>query len=185
MGDLATAGAHQRCDVLGPLPPGLVTSAPECRARNADDVQRAALKRARLVGRVKAAQDAVLQEGPPGWESSLSWRSGSSDFLAQIVGEGHRMLHAVPHRGGALAAQAAKHSRSGAGHLGIGLLRHTGLEYPGALQHEAAGLPGEPADHALEPDERRRAVAPRSEEHTSELQSLAYLVCRLLLEKKK
>src|SRR5687767_6371324 len=28
-------------------------------------------------------------------------------------------------------------------------------------------------------------VAIRSEEHTSELQSLAYLVCRLLLEKKK
>src|SRR6266404_7019975 len=34
----------------------------------------------------------------------------------------------------------------------------------------------------------RRALWPRcsrSEEHTSELQSLAYLVCRLLLEKKK
>src|SRR2546423_1016774 len=31
----------------------------------------------------------------------------------------------------------------------------------------------------------RRAPARRSEEHTSELQSLAYLVCRLLLEKKK
>src|SRR5687767_15891914 len=29
------------------------------------------------------------------------------------------------------------------------------------------------------------AEALRSEEHTSELQSLAYLVCRLLLEKKK
>src|SRR5687767_15288103 len=29
------------------------------------------------------------------------------------------------------------------------------------------------------------AKAARSEEHTSELQSLAYLVCRLLLEKKK
>src|SRR2546425_8352930 len=29
------------------------------------------------------------------------------------------------------------------------------------------------------------AVKKRSEEHTSELQSLAYLVCRLLLEKKK
>src|SRR5687767_15573632 len=28
-------------------------------------------------------------------------------------------------------------------------------------------------------------LLPRSEEHTSELQSLAYLVCRLLLEKKK
>src|SRR2546425_2284206 len=31
----------------------------------------------------------------------------------------------------------------------------------------------------------RLRVAYRSEEHTSELQSLAYLVCRLLLEKKK
>src|SRR2546423_4465287 len=30
-----------------------------------------------------------------------------------------------------------------------------------------------------------RGDLPRSEEHTSELQSLAYLVCRLLLEKKK
>src|SRR2546425_7690180 len=29
------------------------------------------------------------------------------------------------------------------------------------------------------------AIVDRSEEHTSELQSLAYLVCRLLLEKKK
>src|SRR5205823_9979559 len=34
-------------------------------------------------------------------------------------------------------------------------------------------------------DAVRFARLPRSEEHTSELQSLAYLVCRLLLEKKK
>src|SRR2546425_2710421 len=32
---------------------------------------------------------------------------------------------------------------------------------------------------------RRSKRTTRSEEHTSELQSLAYLVCRLLLEKKK
>src|SRR2546425_8364550 len=32
---------------------------------------------------------------------------------------------------------------------------------------------------------RQGSVSVRSEEHTSELQSLAYLVCRLLLEKKK
>src|SRR5687767_15753030 len=32
---------------------------------------------------------------------------------------------------------------------------------------------------------RWQAETERSEEHTSELQSLAYLVCRLLLEKKK
>src|SRR2546425_8513564 len=34
-------------------------------------------------------------------------------------------------------------------------------------------------------DGSRRPAHRRSEEHTSELQSLAYLVCRLLLEKKK
>src|SRR3989441_7408508 len=47
--------------------------------------------------------------------------------------------------------------------------------------------------HGLLPQQERapgvevEAVPPdiRSEEHTSELQSLAYLVCRLLLEKKK
>src|SRR5258705_6597145 len=33
--------------------------------------------------------------------------------------------------------------------------------------------------------QRRRIVEVRSEEHTSELQSLTNLVCRLLLEKKK
>src|SRR2546429_2069492 len=32
---------------------------------------------------------------------------------------------------------------------------------------------------------RRSRVSPRSEEHTSELQSRLHLVCRLLLEKKK
>src|SRR3712207_7941186 len=34
-------------------------------------------------------------------------------------------------------------------------------------------------------EEQRRRVDRRSEEHTSELQSRQYLVCRLLLEKKK
>src|SRR2546425_6420630 len=38
---------------------------------------------------------------------------------------------------------------------------------------------------AVHIDEMDPAGARRSEEHTSELQSLAYLVCRLLLEKKK
>src|SRR3712207_7108371 len=35
------------------------------------------------------------------------------------------------------------------------------------------------------PARGRRRRGPRSEEHTSELQSRQYLVCRLLLEKKK
>src|SRR5215212_11362520 len=38
-------------------------------------------------------------------------------------------------------------------------------------------------ERACDPDPTKRAV--RSEEHTSELQSLRHLVCRLLLEKKK
>src|SRR2546425_2646297 len=39
--------------------------------------------------------------------------------------------------------------------------------------------------HARPIGEGQGHDAERSEEHTSELQSLAYLVCRLLLEKKK
>src|SRR5688572_33441370 len=42
-----------------------------------------------------------------------------------------------------------------------------------------AGLPPAGTGHRL------RAGVPRSEEHTSELQSQSNLVCRLLLEKKK
>src|SRR5205814_3128738 len=38
---------------------------------------------------------------------------------------------------------------------------------------------------ALGDDQVERDVARRSEEHTSELQSLRHLVCRLLLEKRK
>src|SRR2546425_9486047 len=49
----------------------------------------------------------------------------------------------------------------------------------GVEHHDVVGLPRDAAR------EIRRFNALRSEEHTSELQSLAYLVCRLLLEKKK
>src|SRR3712207_7393274 len=45
---------------------------------------------------------------------------------------------------------------------------------------------GEPANGGVRVSPRTRGrVVPRSEEHTSELQSRQYLVCRLLLEKKK
>src|SRR3712207_8288871 len=53
-------------------------------------------------------------------------------------------------------------------------------------QRLAAGLLAsakDRAEHALAVDSLVRAL--RSEEHTSELQSRQYLVCRLLLEKKK
>src|SRR2546425_3762650 len=61
--------------------------------------------------------------------------------------------------------------------------RDWGAQLVGRIGHEAAHL----IHRAL--DRRRglahQQIASRSEEHTSELQSLAYLVCRLLLEKKK
>src|SRR2546425_9205779 len=44
--------------------------------------------------------------------------------------------------------------------------------------------PAQPSPRAIPPSTSDGQCA-RSEEHTSELQSLAYLVCRLLLEKKK
>src|SRR2546423_11037874 len=55
--------------------------------------------------------------------------------------------------------------------------------------HDALPISRRPdrSPHDLQRAGHRRQVGEiaRSEEHTSELQSLAYLVCRLLLEKKK
>src|SRR5690625_1178114 len=58
----------------------------------------------------------------------------------------------------------------------VNQLRHAGLEarldlMPAAREGRLLGA--------------RRVSQPRSEEHTSELQSRGHLVCRLLLEKKK
>src|SRR2546423_6490012 len=63
--------------------------------------------------------------------------------------------------------------------------RSTLFPYTTLFRSRAARRRSRPAHR-----ERRRSTpadrdVPRSEEHTSELQSLAYLVCRLLLEKKK
>src|SRR3712207_8870865 len=52
-------------------------------------------------------------------------------------------------------------------------------------QRERDGQPAERRVPQRRPDGRGGAGSGRSEEHTSELQSRQYLVCRLLLEKKK
>src|SRR3712207_7586937 len=66
-----------------------------------------------------------------------------------------------------------------------------GVEPERLLRHQEV-RPGERRDHdalaarrAQEADQARRGRPVRSEEHTSKLQSRQYLVCRLLLEKKK
>src|SRR3712207_8359200 len=72
--------------------------------------------------------------------------------------------------------------------VGVGLpLQQAGPVRAGAAHRRQEVQGGEQADPARE---EVRAVDPpgadhRSEEHTSELQSRQYLVCRLLLEKKK
>src|SRR5205823_11825550 len=59
---------------------------------------------------------------------------------------------------------------------------------PPILQRRSGMAPGAPrssSQNRVDCERKRIRADPRSEEHTSELQSLAYLVCRLLLEKKK
>src|SRR5205823_7018152 len=108
----------------------------------------------------------------------------------------HRRYHAVAWEGA-----AEIRARRGADHDSC----RAGIE-PGARRVEVANATADAARcpaHHLADQPRVRALAERgvevddrhlpghgellerSEEHTSELQSLAYLVCRLLLEKKK
>src|SRR2546423_10454337 len=107
-----------------------------------------------------------------------------------------------------LAAQSVERTLPLGLEVGVEHQRSVGLDHqPGIVLHLAVELPGRPvgmperqpgllgpaaAGHVLQDLERcgkRHAAIDqqslRSEEHTSELQSLAYLVCRLLLEKKK
>src|SRR3712207_8151776 len=62
---------------------------------------------------------------------------------------------------------------------------------PRLLLHEPRPPPRQRQDHGLQRPTKLRELVDlgprgrRSEEHTSELQSRQYLVCRLLLEKKK
>src|SRR5437763_9280441 len=67
--------------------------------------------------------------------------------------------------------------------------RSTLFPYTTLFRSSAAGTSGATQQtRTVAPQWRersRRSSRPRSEEHTSELQSPMYLVCRLLLEKKK
>src|SRR3712207_8859033 len=73
------------------------------------------------------------------------------------------------------------------------LFRSHPVRFPGSARLLLSQLHGRPGgmDQPLQGGRRRsqgavaRGLQHRSEEHTSELQSRQYLVCRLLLEKKK
>src|SRR5437762_5895544 len=68
----------------------------------------------------------------------------------------------------------------GSGRASSGLLEAVPLDF---VKIDGTIVQGLARDEALQ--QRVRALVERSEEHTSELQSPMYLVCRLLLEKKK
>src|SRR2546425_10891775 len=68
--------------------------------------------------------------------------------------------------------------RRGAGVQRVGLVPELTIE-------RGDGIPSRHRPDPSDIEHRAGAALYRSEEHTSELQSLAYLVCRLLLEKKK
>src|SRR3712207_8863043 len=76
-------------------------------------------------------------------------------------------------RSGAAASQARRDGRRDAVRAGRGRVRPP-------PRRRALALRARPRGPVLHGGDR-----PRSEEHTSELQSRQYLVCRLLLEKKK
>src|SRR5437899_1898776 len=91
-----------------------------------------------------------------------------------------------------LALEAAEIAHEDPGKLGIGSGRHGHRRVGGVVLHLGRQRPDEfqallavLQDFGDRPEADFPAFALRSEEHTSELQSLRHLVCRLLLEKKK
>src|SRR5712672_6755 len=81
-----------------------------------------------------------------------------------------------------LFAAVRRHGADEAGAIFVKVNRLDGTADLYGPAPQAAFDETQPADRAFS---LCLKVQPRSEEHTSELQSLAYLVCRLLLEKKK
>src|SRR5687767_15734976 len=86
----------------------------------------------------------------------------------------HRDLHSFPTR---------RSSDLRGSSCGAGRRRRRGRA--GHEQPEERPRPYASEEDHVQLEQPRQRPGHRSEEHTSELQSLAYLVCRLLLEKKK
>src|SRR2546425_585640 len=113
----------------------------------------------------------------------------------EFVGDGNFASHVATHMGlaetPAIRIETATSSGAAALYAGFAQvaagLRHRVLVVGGEkMTHLNTPRVSELIGRSIDPYERSYgATMPRSEEHTSELQSLAYLVCRLLLEKKK
>src|SRR5438046_3561110 len=104
-----------------------------------------------------------------------------------------RVRHAAPRLGGRRLQEGSRREgrgggvRRGPGADGSGTRRADGRRRrsAGARARAVGQVPAETRVQWVRVVPRARAARVRSEEHTSELQSLTNLVCRLLLEKKK
>src|SRR3989441_1280508 len=140
-------------------------------------------------------RDARCEMGGCGAASRIPHPASRYSYLSASTGSSRAARLAgyspnpTPVRADAPSAATMDHSGTWAG---IGVSRET----PKASRPPASIPTAPPTRVRVEASTRNchriaRRVAPsalrtpRSEEHTSELQSLAYLVCRLLLEKKK
>src|SRR5437879_6851213 len=108
------------------------------------------------MGRIRGAKVAMIFQDP---RSSLNPLMRIGDQLARVYALHQRI------------------SRRAAWQEAIDMLRRVGIAGPARVARSYA--------HQLSGGMCQRVMIGRSEEHTSELQSPMYLVCRLLLEKKK
>src|SRR5205814_10698864 len=97
----------------------------------------------------------------------------------------HRPLHSFPtRRSSDLTTTTTASLLPPSGPPQSGPSRLWTVDVAGGKPTRIEGFEGA-AEPTVSPDGTRIAFGRRSEEHTSELQSLRHLVCRLLLEKKK
>src|SRR2546425_9901316 len=189
---MSSAAIHARsCAVSAPISGGALSSAVMCPAVS---ITTMAIPRERT-WRARSSSASVAASGRGSFRpantrpsSVLVWRASSRRWRATT----HAYQTVIPPSSSASPATTGGPARRSAALRAIGGGCHEALhsevrDERRRNRHGAVGLlpcfeerrDGARQRHA------RRETGQRSEEHTSELQSLAYLVCRLLLEKKK
>src|SRR5687767_15561311 len=132
----------------------------------------------------------LVMFGPPGAGKGTQAERVARERGVPRVSTGDILREAV--QAGSPLGEAAKAVMASGGLVGddvvIGIVRDRLARPDAASGFVLDGFPrtvaqAQALDDSL--DDAAPLIVVRSEEHTSELQSLAYLVCRLLLEKKK
>src|SRR6266516_6319424 len=110
---------------------------------------------------------------------------GAQQRLVAIVGEAHRKQRVALGNDGGVELRGALRDEAEINAVFAAFLGDT-RDRPAGRPEPDLAVGGDVAVSLFADEQQRRdAVAPRSEDHTSELQSPYELVCRLLLEKEK